>query len=249
MTRRLLIGNSGFVGGSLSRHIEFSDFQNSTSPTSSQVFDEVYCAAPSAIKWLANKDPQRDLAHVQQLIFRLSNIKTSRFFLFSTVDVYDDPTNATEESKTVSADSQNSYGFHRSMLEQFVMANFSNSLIMRLSGLVDMGLKKNPIFDLGAKNNLELLNSESRMQFLPLPYGWAWLDTKEAREMTGTVNLTAEPVWLGDVAKLANISLGNSGPKVEYDIRSSRLSNEGQPYLVNREKSLSAIKRYLDDVN
>jgi nucleoside-diphosphate-sugar epimerase len=247
MTKKLLIGNTGFVGSSIANHFTFSHFENSTSPMSRDSFDEVYCAAPSAVKWRANQEPEQDLLHVQQLIQRLKSIEARRFYLFSTVDVYEDPSLANEESSTVALGSPNSYGLHRSMLERAVLDTFPDSLIMRLSGLVGVGLKKNPIFDIGARNNLELLNADSQMQFLPLTSCWDWLASSDARQMTGVVNLTAAPVRLGEVAALAGLSLADSAPKSTYDIRSTRVGNRQEPYLVSKDDSMAAIDRYLDD--
>lgn len=245
MTKRLLIGSTGFVGNSLASHLKFSHFANSASPISRESFDEVYCAAPSAVKWKANREPEQDLFHVQQLESRLKSIEARRFYLFSTVDVYEDPSLANEESEIVSPGTTNSYGLHRSYLEKAVLELFPESLIMRLSGLVGVGLKKNPIFDLGARNNLELLNGDSQMQFLPLANCWEWLETPQAMGMTGVVNLTAAPVKLDEVASLAGITLSRSAPKVTYDIRSSRLTETCGPYLVSKEDSMAAIEGYL----
>jgi nucleoside-diphosphate-sugar epimerase len=249
MTKKLLIGNTGFVGSSLARHFEFSHFENSTSPISNETFDEVYCAAPSAIKWKANQEPEQDLLHVHQLVARLKSIEARRFYLFSTVDVYENPSMANENSETVSDGTSNSYGLHRALLEKAVLELFPESLIMRLSGLVGVGLKKNPIFDLGARNNLELLNADSQMQFLPLTNCWDWLESPQAMELTGVVNLTAAPVKLGEVATLAGIRLSHSAPKVSYDISSSRLAESYGPYLVSKDVSMAAIESYLSARN
>jgi nucleoside-diphosphate-sugar epimerase len=247
VAKRLLIGNTGFVGGSLSKRVSFSHFENSTSPRVRDSFDEIYCAAPSAIKWEANKYPDRDLEHVNRLIERISLLETRKFFLFSTVDVYSDPAFANEESPTLDLNAQNKYGAHRALLESKVLELFPESLVMRLSGLVDKGLKKNPIFDLGSGNNVDQLNADSQMQFVPLQACWDWLELERNRELTGVVNLTAAPVTLGEVAELVGIRLGNTSSRASYDVRSLRVSKDAEPYLVSRHESVRFIERYLND--
>jgi len=94
MSRSGLIGATGFVGSNLLRQRSFDARYHSANigEIGNEVFDLVICAAPSAVKWLANKHPDKDRAHVDRLMADLEAVRTRRFVLISTVDVYPTPT-------------------------------------------------------------------------------------------------------------------------------------------------------------
>lgn len=147
--KKALIGFTGFVGSNLLKQEHFDALFNSTNirDIAKEDFDIVVSAAPSATKWLANKDPKTDLALTHEFIERLQAIKTHHFVLISTVDVYPSPVNVNEDSG-LSADEMQPYGRHRFYIEEAVKELFDNHLIVRLPGLFGAGLKKNFLFDL-----------------------------------------------------------------------------------------------------
>ena len=59
---KALIGYNGFVGSNLKKRIKFQKFYNSSNihKIKKFFFEEVYCAAPHGIKFLANKYPNKD---------------------------------------------------------------------------------------------------------------------------------------------------------------------------------------------
>ena len=73
--KKALIGFSGFIGGNLLRQTEFGYLynRNNVSDSQNEEFDLVVCAAPSAEKWRANKEPERDLYEVNNLMNSIKN--------------------------------------------------------------------------------------------------------------------------------------------------------------------------------
>ena len=88
-----LIGYSGFVGQSLLHAASFEHLYRSTNIQDivGQSFELVVCAGAPGQKWLANKDPLADAQSIDSLISCLESIKTERFVLISTVDVFGKP--------------------------------------------------------------------------------------------------------------------------------------------------------------
>ena len=59
---------------------------------------------------------------------------------------------------------------NRKMLEYFVKNNFQNYLIIRLPGIFGTGLKKNVIYDLMNKNELQKIYSNDYFQWYDLEF-------------------------------------------------------------------------------
>jgi nucleoside-diphosphate-sugar epimerase len=239
--KTLLIGGSGFLGTALSKRYKFSNSVTSTSPNVSEKYDLIVCAAPSARKWAANKNPELDHNAIEKLIDRLALLKARRFLLLGTVDVYSD-TSAGDEMSPVSPVSNN-YGRNRLRVEDMVREQFPEHLVLRLGGLVGTGLLKNPLFDIKNSNNLEMLNAESSMQFTPVEALFQYVQSEEADWMR-TINLTAHPISLGEISNLAGVQLSSKVTPIHYNVRSMRFG-PNRSYAVDKEDSILAIKKYL----
>ena len=85
-----LIGYTGFVGGNLASQRNYDVLINSKNFHSMEgkTYDYVVCAGVPAVKWKANKEPEADLAHINELVDVLKTVKAKRFTLISTIDVY-----------------------------------------------------------------------------------------------------------------------------------------------------------------
>jgi len=163
-----LIGSSGFVGTNLKKQYNFSHFYNSSNiqDISNYEYETVFCAAPSAIKWKANKEPAEDLQQIYNLVKYFKDIKTKRFILFSTVDVYN--YFPSDEDSVIDITKTTFYGKNRFLLENFVMKYFNLYNIIRLPGLFGEGLKKNIIFDLLNDNINYKINANDSYQWFYL---------------------------------------------------------------------------------
>ena len=159
ISKHAIIGYSGFVGSNLLKQykkkykrIDLFNSKNIFKISSNNSYKSVFCAALPAAKWIANKYPNKDKLNTLKLIKNLKNIRTELFVLISTIDVH----------------INHSYGKNRKMLEYFVKNNFQNYLIIRLPGIFGTGLKKNVIYDLINKNELQKIYSNDYFQWYDL---------------------------------------------------------------------------------
>lgn len=146
-----LIGYTGFVGSNLASQFQFNDLYNSKNidEIKDKEYDLVVCSGVSAVKWLANQEPDNDFNNIEQLKKRLVSCKIKHLVLISTVDIYDNP-NDVDEDTIPDVMKQDYYGKHRYQLEQWASVNplFQSVNIIRLPGLFGQNLKKNLIFDI-----------------------------------------------------------------------------------------------------
>ena len=245
----LLIGSSGFVGSTLRAQTHFDFLYNSHNIASikKEIDGVVVCAGAPSQKWIANRNPSADLKNIKNLIVHLKSIRCVSFILISTVDVFKIPNNVDENSR-VDEDGLNPYGLHRRMLENFVENNFKNHLIVRLSGLVGPGLRKNIIFDFLNNNNLDQIDSRSVYQFYPMVNLWRDIQII-LNEKINLVHFTAEPITVADVSKFGFDKIFNqklSSSPVNYDMRTryAKLFGAKGHYQYSRHESIQAIRAY-----
>jgi hypothetical protein len=244
-----LIGYSGFVGGNLKTALSFDHCFNSQNigQIKNQRFDTLVCSAPSAAKWLANKQPEVDLANIMGLIELLETVSCRKFVLVSTVDVFATPIGVTEND-VPSTSEGTAYGKNRLTLENSLRKRFDDLLVLRLPGLFGRGLKKNPIYDLKHNNALHLLDHRSSMQFydlsrLPSDLGVA-LDAG-----LRTLHLATEPITIGEIGRnVFNVDFLNesaSGP-VTYDLRTIHggLFGKSAAYLDSKEETIARLRDF-----
>lgn len=252
-----LIGYTGFVGSNIlaqrpvpsgtgqrpfnclynSKNIE--DIQNKN-------FDLLVCAGAPGTKWIANKNPEADMASIQSLIDNLKTIKCNKFVLVSTIDVYPQPLIGYDEDSSIDDSQLTAYGQHRHLLENFAEDNF-DSLIIRLPGIYGQGLKKNVIFDL--LNNIPVtVNPQSKLQFYWLKYIWDDIQKALSNKLK-KLNLAVEPIDLGSIAQEVfgvNLNLDDSKPASQYDMHTkySELWVMDKPYLYSKDKTLEDLKTF-----
>lgn len=144
-----LVGYSGFVGSNLSRQTSFNGYYNSAN------VEEAYGSKPDLLvyagvrseKYLANHDPEKDLTAIRQALNNIEKIEPAQVVLISTVDVYKEPREVTEET-IPEKDGLHPYGLHRLLLEEWVESCCKKHLVVRLPALFGCNLKKNFIYDL-----------------------------------------------------------------------------------------------------
>jgi dTDP-4-dehydrorhamnose reductase len=244
-----LIGATGFVGTTLLRQRPFECRFHSRNIEDivSRSFDLVVCAGAPAQKWIANREPEADRANIGVLVERLATVRCGTFVLISTVDVFNRPLGVDEETP-VDESGLHSYGRHRRLLEKFAAERFPRHLIVRLPGLVGPGLRKNVIFDLLNKNNLDQIDSRSVFQFYPMVN--LWYDVRRALEAgLSLVHLTAEPI---SVAEASGAGFGVPyertlpGAAAAYDMRTrhaAEFSATGA-YQYRKSDTIQAIRSY-----
>lgn len=144
-----LVGHTGFVGsniyaqGGIHRGYNSKNIQEAygTQP------ELLIYAGMRAEKFLANSDPEADMALVSQAQENIRKIQPKKLVLISTIDVFKDPCGKDEDSP-IDTDGLHPYGLHRYRLEQWVRQNYPDALIIRLPGLYGINIKKNLIYDM-----------------------------------------------------------------------------------------------------
>lgn len=196
-----LIGYTGFVGGNILEQSNFDHLYNSKNfqDMRGESFDEMVCAGVSAVKWMANKEPDEDRKNIQKLEDVLSTVSTNRFILISTIDVYPENSDK-DESYDCSVVQNDAYGKHRLEFENFCMEQFPNCYIIRLPGLFGKGLKKNVIYDLMNHNCLEMINTASSFQYYDLSNIWSDIRRSISSDLH-LVNLFTAPVKTKTIIK------------------------------------------------
>ena len=240
-----LIGYSGFVGGTLLNQAPEGFFDSQYRSTNigeidGKSFDRVFCSGVPAQKWIANKEPEKDLANINSLIEHLKTIKCKLFVLISTVDVYKNP-NGVDEDTPIDEDGLHAYGLNRRHLEKFVESHFEDYLIIRLPGLVGPGLRKNVIYDMANGNDIEKINGSNVYQFYPMDHLWKDIEMAIGMDYK-LVNFATLPISTQEIAQECfNLTLACSDDKVEYNMKSKHAING---YFHKKRAILTAIEEY-----
>jgi len=244
-----LIGYTGFVGSTLLKQYRFKSLYRSTNigEIAGKSFDFIVCAGAPAQKWIANRDPEADLDKIQGLIDHLKTVQCQQFVLISTADVFKNPVGVNEDTE-VKEVGLHAYGLHRRLLETFIEARYPNHLIVRLSGLVGPGLRKNVIFDFLNDNNLHAIDSRSVFQFYPMVNLWFDIQTALNARFK-LVHLTAEPLSVAEVARLGfgrdfDQTLGNSPAIYDFQSKHAALFAGYGAYQYSKRETTQAIRTY-----
>lgn len=246
-----LIGHTGFVGGNLARQAHYDSTFNSANIEAmrGQGFERVVCAGVSAVKWLANREPERDFAGIRRLTDVLETVAARRFVLISTIDVYPVLEGADESYDCAAADNH-PYGRHRLWLEQRVRERFPAALILRLPALFGHGLKKNVLYDLLRDNLLEAIQPDSQFQWYDLERLGADLGRAEAAGLH-LVNLFTEPLATRAIIdrSFAGAAVGaKAGPPIRYALRTRHADLFGRTdgYIASASEVQDAIARFVE---
>ncbi len=145
---KALVGYTGFVGGNIDRKADFDARYNSkniadafgTRP------DLLVYAGLRAEKYLANKQPDKDLESIREAFDNIRKIDPKELVLISTSDVYKVPVGVDEDTP-VDTEELHAYGLNRYYLEQWVREAYPEASIVRLPALYGVGIKKNFVYD------------------------------------------------------------------------------------------------------
>jgi len=144
-----LVGYTGFVGTNLSLSHKFDCSFNSKNISDAFGLcpDLLVYAGVRSEKFLANNDPEADMANIRDAFENIKRINPKRLVHISTVDVYKRPVDVSEKS-VIDTEGLGAYGYDRYVLENMLREEFPDCHIIRLPGLYGEGLKKNFIYDL-----------------------------------------------------------------------------------------------------
>ena len=150
MSCDLLVGSTGFVGGNLlAKHTFAAECHSSdiTAQYGTRPDLCVYAGVPAAM-FLANADPEADLAVMRAARENIRQIAPKRLVLISSIAVLADSRGAYEDSPAQDTEGLPAYGKNRLQLERWVREDFPDALIVRLPALYGAGIRKNFLFDL-----------------------------------------------------------------------------------------------------
>lgn len=242
-----LIGHTGFVGGNLLREYPFAGRYNSANidAIAGAHFELIVCAGAPAAKWKANQEPLADRACLGRLMSALERVKTERFVLISTVDVYGQVNGVDEDCPPSGA---TPYGRHRLELEQFARDRF-HALVVRLPALFGPGLKKNAIYDLMNNNQIEKIDSRSVFQFYNV--GRLWRDIRiAAGARCSLIHLATEPVSMAEVARSVfgwewTNHLPSNPPNYDLRTRHAALFGGTSSYICHKMRVLTELAEFV----
>jgi hypothetical protein len=245
-----LIGYTGFVGSTLARARDFQACFNSKNigEIDGRSFDTVVCAGVSAVKWMANKEPEADLRAIRGLMDHLATVQAAHFILISTIDVYRDPVGVTEDD-IPPTDGLHPYGLHRLMLERSVAERFPHATIIRLPGLFGPGLRKNLIFDLLQANQTDRISPAGVLQWYPMRRFPADL-ARIAAASVPLINVAVEPVPTRVICERFFPGITIGGPDLPapcYDMRTNypeALGSSGV-YHLRSETVMEELSRFV----
>ena len=246
-----LIGHTGFVGSNLLCQRAFDACFNSQNVAEirGRSFDLLVVSAMPAVKWLANREPDRDRASLDRLLGELAQVQAQRVIVISTVDVYPRPIEV-DETTPIDVTHHHAYGKHRRMLEEAIAAQFSQVLVVRLPALFGPGLKKNAVYDLMHDNEVHKIPSGGEFQFYSLERLWSDLQTAMNGGLT-LVNFATAPTSMADIARHVferefDNDLGAPPPR--DDVRTVHAATFGGRggYLCNREQVLADLKSFVE---
>ncbi|WP_160063888.1 NAD(P)-dependent oxidoreductase [Psychromonas sp. L1A2] len=250
-----LIGYTGFVGENIKLSIpgELMCYNSSNiNDIKGTTFDILYISAIQAKKWWANQNPEEDKNLIDQLFGYLESVEAKKVVFISTVDVYQPPLNANED--TSNNKNIHAYGANRLYAEERAAELFEDLHIIRLQGLVADNLSKNIVFDLKNKNILETLNPDSSLQWYPLKRLYSDIENVIKNKIP-LINLSVEPIKTQSIIDIAPLTIEerkivSTQPAnyVSYDVKSkyAKLMGGDNGYIVNAQESLTAIKSYFE---
>lgn len=246
-----LIGYSGFVGGNLrgQRHFDALFNSSNVADLAGRSFDLVVCAGVSAVKWMANRDPEADRAGIKRLTDALETVHAREMVLISTIDVYPDPSRTLDETADLDPSAGQPYGRHRLELERWIQDRFEITRIVRLPALFGPGLRKNAVYDLLNDNNTAAINPAGRFQWYPVERLWSDIERARACGL-GLVNLFTAPVTMQLVVDsfFPGAVVGPaSEPAPSYAVQTRFAPEFGgrDGYVLGADQSLGAMARYI----
>ena len=256
-----LFGYSGFVGSNILQFYKVDQFYNSKNinEARNKTFETIYFCAIPAMKWHANKYPNEDADAIDSIKDVLKTVKANKFILISTIDVYENVTNESDESSQIFFEQNHTYGKNRYLFEQFIMENYADYNIVRLPALLGKGLKKNIIYDLINNNNVNLINLKSAFQW----YDLEWLKNDIDVILKNNIkicNLFTEPVETSDIVKVFSKIygidyefqidyVGNNSAAMNYNLKTKFCNyftkfNPTNNYIRTRENVLESLEKF-----
>ena len=240
---KALIGYTGFIGSNLKKLYKpkYNYNTQNISKIKNKSFDLLFCAGTSSKRWLANKNPKKDLDNIKKLTKILQSFKTKKFILISSIEIYGLKNNKNENGK-INKQYNSSYGKNRLYLENFIKKKFKNYLIIRLPIVYGKNFSKNVIYDLMYQNEIEKLNANDLVQIYNVKNLKKDIDFCIKNEIK-ELNMATEPILLSYLAdKIFGIKLSKKKSARLMKMKSIHHKNK---YFYNRKKIISELSKFI----
>lgn len=238
--KNILMNSKGFFGNNLYNSINIKNIYKKS-------YDLVICAAAKGGRWQANKNPEEDKNHINNLILTLKNIKSKKMILISTIMVYGKESQIDEDFDIKEKDIE-PYAKNRFLLEKFCQDNF-NCQIIRLPSIFGTGMNNSVIYDL-MNNQYRFLNKNNVFQFYDLFDMWKDIN-KIINIGMPIINLFSIPILLEKIAyDLFNIKLTESNNEIrKFNIYSKYWkywNSTIENYLYDENYIYNSLKKYIN---
>jgi sugar phosphate isomerase/epimerase len=250
--KRGIVGYTGFVGSNLLQFYKFDHFFNSKNfcEAKNMYFDELYFAGIPAVKWYANKFPEDDNNIINNIKSILKTIQVKKIILISTIDVYEYVDLKLNEDYDCDSINNHHYGANRYLFEDFVKKQFNNYHIIRLPALFGKGLKKNIIYDLINKNQIENISKDCFFQW----YDLNWLKNDIEIVIKNNIkicNLFTEPLSSLEIIKLFDYPMEEfkNKSKINYNTKtkySKLFESSVEGYIRDKSTVLNNLRMFLN---
>ena len=253
----ILVGNTGLIGTTLKKNIEFDfefnskDFHTYVSKVPDDEQSNLFLTCLPATKWQVNQNIIKDLNNINLIINNLATKKYNKIYLISTIDVYCDSPLRSDEN-TIPTINKLSYGTNRYLFEKMVeeILNYNRISIYRLPALFSKDIKKNVLFDLLNNNNVENININSIFQWYNLEYLYGDIifnDEHYKHDLRHKFNMFSEGVETKQIITELfpeYLDKVNSKALIYYNYRTN-MDKSG--YLYSSEESFNQIKEFVNE--
>ncbi len=228
-----ILGGKGFVGSAFARFCKSQNKEfivinrqnyDSYKGKSCDIFVN---ANGNSSKILATKNPIEDFdATVASTKKSLIDFNFKKYVLLSSCDVYPDCSSPllTSEDCEIDLSKQSTYGFHKYLAEQCVRHDVKRWLVIRLGGMIGIGLRKNPVFDImyggplwvDPKSELQYMNTDDVARIV-----FEILD----KEITNDIfNVCGDGlVKLESIMDYNKIKVNSDSPIVKYNVNIDKI--------------------------
>lgn len=258
---KILIGDTGVIGKTLSESIKFDETYNSSNI---KYFDpsngnELYLSCLPAAKWLVNQDPLKDYLNMMKIFDIIRTRSYSKVVLISTIDVY----TACPEPKLYSTENDYpsvsglSYGANRYIFEMLIRTLKTDDLkIFRLPGIYGKHFRKNILFDMLNMDKKDLghypLNIYSRYQWYNIHRLASDIEFFSTKLPTFDLfNLFPPPISCEMLLRLIDPTVvahksTDSSKFVNYDFRTMYMNHDGDGYLMSMLDLIIDLQDFID---
>lgn len=232
-----ILGGKGFLGASVARACREQGLEHCTidkeeyAECVGRECDLLINANGNSRKYLSREAPLEDFEmNVTNVRRSLEDFRYGKYVLFSSADVYPDSgsPSATDELAPLDPARQTPYGFHKYLAEQCVRHRASRWLILRLSGFVGPGLRKNAAYDV-LSGRQAWVDPASEFQYLHTrDLAAIVLRLASAAETDGEIiNIGARgTIRVSDVARMAgrSVDAATGSPLVRCELSLKRMA-------------------------